>query len=300
MMQTVVMNKKYTRVLLILATLGLIGVISLAVFYLRTHNIAVLNPKGTIASSQQRLIILATSLMAIVVIPVFILTFAIAWRYRESNTKAKYSPELAGNRWTEAIWWIVPFAIISVLAVVAWTSSHDLDPYKPITSSAPPVNIQVVALQWKWLFIYPDRHIATVNFIELPKDTPVNFEITADAPMNSFWIPQLGGQVYAMPGMSTQLHLMGSELGDYRGSSANISGSGFSGMNFTARVSAANDFNSWVQQTQKSPQSLTLASYNGLAKPSKNVVPTYYSFPSSSTGLYDTVVMKYMAPTVQN
>ncbi|SRR6266496_1601780 len=291
------MNKKYTRLVVTAVIAALAVLVLLAGWYLQSHNVAVLNPKGTIASQQQRLIILATSLMALVVVPVFAMTIIIAWRYREGNTKATYSPELGGNRWVELTWWLIPLLIIGVLAVVAWTSSRDLDPFRPLASSAKPVHIQVVALQWKWLFIYPEQHVASVNFVQLPVNTPVDFDITADAPMNSFWIPQLGGQIYAMPGMSTQLHLMAEQPGDYHGSSANISGTGFAGMTFTARGSSAHDFDQWVATAQKSSTQLTPISYAELAKPSQNVPAATYSFPSNAAGLYDTVIMKYMAPS---
>ncbi len=293
------MNKKYKRIILAVAFLGVAGVGTIATLYLGAHNIAVLNPKGTIADQQRQLMTTAVLLMAVVVVPVFALAFGIAWRYRAGNTKAKYSPDLAGNRWAETVWWLVPIAIICALAVITWQSSHDLDPFKPLASKAQPVHIQVIALDWKWLFIYPEQHIATVNFVQFPVNTPVDFDITADAPMNSLWIPQLAGQIYAMPGMSTQLHLMAGEAGDYRGSTANISGDGYAGMVFTARASTQADFDTWVASTQKSPSHLTLAGYNDLAKPTKNVPPAFYAFPASSAGLYTTTIMKYMAPSAQ-
>jgi cytochrome o ubiquinol oxidase subunit 2 len=155
-----------------------------------------------------------------------------------------------------------------------------------------PLNVQVVALQWKWLFIYPEQHIATVNFLEVPTNTPINFSITADAPMNALWIPQLGGQIYAMPGMTTQLHLMASEAGDYRGLSANLSGQGFSGMTFTARAVDTANFTAWVTDAQKSPQRLNNTTYASLAAPSKNNKVAYYT--TADTALYPTIVMKYM------
>jgi len=187
--------------------------------------------------------------------------------------------------------------IILILAVLTWNSSHDLDPFKPIVSDKPPITIQVVALQWKWLFIYPQQNIASVNIIQFPNQTPINFEVTADAPMNSFWIPQLGGQIYAMPGMSTQLHLMADTEGTYRGSSANISGKGFAGMNFSAKSTSQADFDQWVALVHQTRNNLSLAKYNNLAKPSQNNPLSYYS--SSQSGLYDRVVMKYMMPASQ-
>jgi cytochrome o ubiquinol oxidase subunit 2 len=178
--------------------------------------------------------------------------------------------------------------------VVTWNSSHNLDPYKPLASNVKPLTIQVVALQWKWLFIYPEQGIATVNFAQIPEDVPINFEITSDAPMNSFWIPQLGGQIYAMPGMSTKLHLMAEEPGDYRGSSANISGEGYWAMRFTTRASSQEKFDDWVAEVKTSKQWLDAAEYKQLAKPSEDEPQIFYS--AFDDDLYDTVVMKYMSP----
>lgn len=263
--------------------------------YLRGHSIAVLNPQGLIANKERDLIVTLTLLMLIVVIPVFVLTFAIAWKYREGNTTARYAPEWDHNRWAEAVWWAVPLVLIAVISMISWRSSHELDPFKPLGSSTPPITIQVVALQWKWLFIYPQQNIATVNFVQFPKNTPVNFQITADAPMNSFWIPQLGGQIYAMAGMSTQLHLMADGVGSYRGSSANLSGQGFADMRFIAKSSSGADFDNWIRLVKRSQNSLTMAEYDKLAQPSRNNPPTIYS--SKPPSLYDTILTKYRLTT---
>lgn len=290
------MPKKYKIAIFITALLVLVGLATLATIFFGSHSVAILNPKGTIAEKQRNLIMIASLLTLIVVVPVFILTFWIAWRYRSSNNQAGYAPDWDHNRVVETIWWLVPLAIILVLAGVTWVSSHELDPYKPLTSPVKPIKVQVVALPWKWLFIYPEQHIASVNFLQFPKNTPIDFAITADAPMNSFWIPQLGGQVYAMSGMSTQLHLIASEAGDYQGSSANISGKGFAGMKFTARASSRAEFDQWVYTTWSSPAKLDATTYMDLAKPSTNNPPSYYYLPTGSSDLYDTVVMKYMMP----
>jgi cytochrome o ubiquinol oxidase subunit 2 len=267
--------------------------IALGVFLLSRHTtIDVLSPAGTIASQQRNLLVFATALMLLIVLPVFGLTFYIAWKYRAGNTKAAYHPEWDHNTKLETLWWGFPCAIILVLAVVAWNSSHALDPYKAIQSNQPPLTIQVVALQWKWLFIYPEQHIATVNYVQFPAGRPVNFEITADAPMNSFWIPRLGGQVYAMSGMNTQLHLMADKPGTYNGSSANLSGDGFADMKFTARSSTADDFATWTKRTQSSPNNLSMDAYGTLALPS--VIKTPAEYGSYEPALYDMVIMKYM------
>jgi cytochrome o ubiquinol oxidase subunit 2 len=222
------------------------------------------------------------------------MAIVIAWRYREGNHKARYTPNASTNRLAETIWWGVPILLILILSIVTWTSTHDLDPHKPLASDTPAVNIQVVALDWKWLFIYPDQDIATVNFIQFPVNTPVNFSITADAPMNSFWMPQLGGQIYAMAGMTTQLHISADTAGDYRGTSANISGKGFADMKFTARASSQADFAKWIEAAKREPKQLDSVTYDKLRQQTIAHPVTYYG--QVDSGLYDTIVMKYMMP----
>lgn len=286
------MKNKFIFALIGLLATAFIGV---AIWYVSTLHIDMLNPKGLIALKEYNLLVFTTLLGMVIVVPVFVIAIIVAWRYRESNTKATYTPDVSGNRLAEIIWWGIPIILIAILSVVTWYSTHDLDPHKPLASNVKPVTVQVVALDWKWLFIYPEQNIATVNLVQFPVNTPINFEITADAPMNSFWIPKLGGQIYAMAGMTTKLHLNATEVGDYKGSSANISGEGFAGMKFTARASTDEDFNEWIASAKKSPLSLTAAEYTKLAAPSKNNPETLYG--TSETELYDTILMKYMMPT---
>ncbi|HEV7952186.1 MAG TPA: ubiquinol oxidase subunit II [Candidatus Saccharimonadales bacterium] len=289
--------KKRPFLILVAAVVALF--IATATWYISTLHIDMLEPKGIIAIKQYDLLILTTLLGLLVVIPVFIMAIIIAWRYREGNTKAKYTPTVSTNRLAETIWWGIPVILITILSIITWTSTHDLDPHKPLASDVKPIKVQVVALDWKWLFIYPEHDIATVNMVQFPVDTPVNFEITADAPMNSFWIPQLGGQIYAMAGMTTKLHLNAIETGDYKGSSANISGEGFADMKFIARASSKSDFDTWIKHVKQSNTPLTMTSYAELAKKSKDAPISYYS--TSDDDLYDTIVMKYMMPeTIQN
>lgn len=278
----------------LIPTLAIGGIFG-TIWYLASRGtVAILEPKGTIALQQRNLIWIALGLILLVVLPVFAMTAAIAWKYREGNKKAKYTPDWDGNTRLELIWWGIPLLIITVLAGITWRTSHTLDPYRPLSSTKEPVTIQVVALQYKWLFIYPGEHIATVNYIQIPEDTPVNFEITADAPMNSFWVPQLGGQVYAMAGMKTKLHLEANEPGTYNGSSANLSGSGFADMQFKVTAVTEKAYASWLQTAKKSTGVLDLDTYNQLAKPGTKITTGTYSAPAA--GLYDTVVMKYMQP----
>jgi cytochrome o ubiquinol oxidase subunit 2 len=236
--------------------------------------------------------------MLLIVVPVFVLTFWIAWRYRAGNTQAKYTPNWEHNATEEFIWWAVPSIIVIFLASITWTSSHRLDPYKPISGEHSAMTIQVVALDWKWLFIYPVQGIATVNFVEFPTDTPIDFHITADAPMNSLWIPQLAGQIYAMPGMMTELHMITNLPGDYRGTSANFSGPGFSGMTFTARAVSSNDFDSWVRGVRTSSSTLDMQAYTGLSAPSANDAVRYYA--NVAPKLFESIVMRYMSPASAN
>jgi cytochrome o ubiquinol oxidase subunit 2 len=275
-----------------LVCLVAIAIVSAAIVFFSQVNVAVLNPKGEIADKQRSLMLFTLLLSAIVVVPVFALLGIIAWKYREGNTKAHYRPNWDSNRLLETIWWGIPCAIILVLGIVTWQSSHELDPYKALNSSVPPINVQVVALQWKWLFIYPDLRVASVNYLAIPEHTPINFTVTADAPMNSFWIPSLGGQVYAMSGMSTQLHLMADTTGDFKGSSANISGTGFAQMAFMTHASTQADFSSWVQKAQAA-SGLDMTVYTKLAQPS-TTTPASYSL--KDVWLYDKILMKYMAP----
>lgn len=251
----------------------------------------VLNPKGIIALKEKNLLITATLLMLIVVIPVFILTFFIAWRYREGNEKAKYTPEWHHSYLAETIWWGLPCLIIIALAVITWRSSHELNPFKPLDSDKKPLNIQVVALQYKWLFIYPEEGVAAINLVRFPEKTPINFEITSDAPMNSFWIPALGGQIYAMAGMRTKLHLIADETGVYRGCSANISGTGFAGMNFKAEACSEEEFEAWVQTLKKTSSALDLAAYQTMIPPTEYVPVSEYVL--TEPKLFDLIIQKY-------
>jgi cytochrome o ubiquinol oxidase subunit 2 len=232
--------------------------------------------------------------MLTVVVPVLVLTVVICCKYRAGNKKAKYHPEWDNSWALELVWWGFPCVIVALLSVLTFKSCLDLDPFKPLVSDVKPLRIQVVALQWKWLFIYPEQKIATINFVQFPEKTPINFDITADAPMNSFWIPQLGGQIYAMPGMNTKLHLIADEAGSYRGSSSNISGNGFAGMIFTAKASSEAEFNAWARSVRKDSKDLTLDLYDKIALPTEYDPVSFYSLKDEA--LYDSIIMKYMMP----
>lgn len=290
-------EKKQTRrrvAQVVISSLVALAIIGVLVFVSWGRDIPVLNPKGTIAQQEYTLILITVGLGVLVVVPVFIMLFTIAWRYRASNKKAKYDPEFAGHRGFEALWWGIPCAIILILALITVVATRALDPFKPIDSHVKPVKIQVVALEWKWLFIYPDLGVATVNYANIPEKTPIDFQITADAPMNSFWVPALAGQIYAMSGMSTQLHLMSDSVGTYNGSSANISGEGFADMRFKVNSLSQADFTAWRNTAIYSINQLTSDSYAKLAAPTKNNSETTYALIDS--GLYNEIINKYMSP----
>lgn len=276
---------------IVLPFLALVGVVGLIVVAAKGTSMPVIDTRGIVGDSERDTLYLVAAVMLGIVFIVFALLFFIAYRYRETNQKAVYKPEWSSNRLLETVWWGVPIVIIMFFSVVAWQTSHSLDPYRPLTSDKPALNIQVVALQWKWLFIYPDSNIASVGEFAMPVDTPVTFTITSDAPMNSFWIPQLGGQIYAMAGMNTKLNLSARTAGDYRGSSANLSGEGHASMTFIAKAMSDSAFSDWKSQLAKTDNELTSGVYESLRLPSlRDGVKQYHPV---DTGLYDSIVGRY-------
>ncbi|MDJ0651970.1 MAG: ubiquinol oxidase subunit II [Simkaniaceae bacterium] len=285
------MKKTFVTILIILLVLGAGALLAL---YISTHNIPILEPKGLISDQERDLIVTCSLLMLIVVVPVLILTFVFAWKYREKNEQSKHTPDWEHNYIAEICWWGVPFVIVVILAVITWKTSHELNPFKPIVNDKQPVEIQAVALNWKWLFIYPEQGIATINLVQFPEKTPIKFEITADAPMNSFWIPQLGGQIYAMPAMRSKLYLVANEQGNYSGRSSNINGKGFAGMVFTAKATSEQEFGTWVESVRGSGKSLTMERYSKLSEPSEYDPVSYYTLPDKD--LFHKIIRKYMTP----
>ncbi|MDE1150226.1 MAG: ubiquinol oxidase subunit II [Azospirillaceae bacterium] len=255
-------------------------------------DLELLNPKGAIGDQERTLILLALGLMLLVVIPVMVLTLVFAWRYREGNTRATYAPKWAHSNAIEVVVWSIPCVIILFLAVLIWRTTHELDPYRPLEAKAQPVNVEVVALNWKWLFIYPDYGIATVNRLEIPVDTPIAFKLTAQSMMNSFFIPELGSQIYAMAGMQTQLHLIANTPGTYAGRSSAYSGEGFSDMHFDTVAVDRASFDAWVAEVKAAPAVLDGAAYDALAKPSiKHAVTLYHAV---DAGLFGDIVHQFM------
>ncbi len=274
---------RYPRLLGFLPLLGML--------LLSGCNMTLLDPKGQVGLDERNLIITATLLMLLVVVPVILMTFIFAWKYRASNTQATYTPKWNHSTKIEIAVWTVPILIIVALGYVTYKSTHALDPYRPLESDVKPITIEVVAMDWKWLFIYPEQGIATVNKIVFPAHTPINFRVTSDTVMNSFFIPGLGGQIYAMAGMQTKLHLMANQNAELDGISANYSGAGFTGMKFKAIATTQEEFDTWVSDVKKAPNQLDQAEYDALSKPSQNnPVALYASF---KPNLFQTIIDKY-------
>jgi cytochrome o ubiquinol oxidase subunit 2 len=226
------------------------------------------------------------------VIPAIVLTFVFAWKYRASNTNAQYSPDWSHSTKIEIVVWGVPLLIISILAAIVWTSTHKLDPYRPLDAAGEPINVQVIATDWKWVFVYPDLGIATINQLVFPAHRQVSLSITSNSTMGTFFIPQLGGQIYAMAGMRTQLHLLANEEGKYRGMSGNFNGPGFSDMKFVATATSEEDFSRWVVQVKTSPLSLDFNTFLKVAKPSQGAGIAHFS--QVQPGLFKEVIDQFV------
>ena len=247
----------------------------------------VLDPQGPIGAAERLILLNATAIMLAIIIPVIVLALGFAWWFRASNSRAQYLPTFQYSGPIELVVWAIPALVIMFLGGMAWISSHDLDPPRPIVSKVPPIEIQVVALDWKWLFIYPDHGIAVVNELAAPVDTPIHFKITASSVMNSFFVPALAGQIYAMPSMATSLHAVINRTGEYAGFSANYSGAGFSDMRFKFLGMSAADFDRWMQKA-KAGGELSRGSYIQLEQPSEREPVRRYG--AVAPDLFDAIV----------
>jgi cytochrome o ubiquinol oxidase subunit 2 len=248
----------------------------------------VLDPRGPVGVSERLILFDSFSIMLVIVIPVILATFAFAWWFRASNKRATYRPNWAFSGTLELIVWAIPAIVVTFLGGIAWFGSHELDPYKPIPSASKPVEVEVVSLDWKWLFIYPDEGIATVNQLVVPVGLPVHFRLTSSGVMNSFFVPQLGSQIYTMAGMTSQLNLQADHAGTYHGLSAQFSGQGFADMHFEVSAVSPDAYANWVANTKRAGPSLDDAAYAALANPSENVTPTTYK--AIDPALFDAVV----------
>jgi cytochrome o ubiquinol oxidase subunit II len=236
----------------------------------------VLDPKGPIAAAERQILSNSLGIMLAIVIPTIIAILGVAFWFRSSNRHAFYLPDFEYSGRLELLVWSIPAMTVLLVGGVAWIGAHDLDPRKAITSTVKPVTVQVVSLDWKWLFIYPDQGIASVNRLTIPVGTPIRFELTSSGVMNSFFVPQLGSQIYTMSGMVTRLHLQADHPGTYRGLSAQFSGDGFADMRFNVEAVPAEKFAQWVVEARATGSALDARAYADLAKPSKAVAPFTY------------------------
>lgn len=264
-----------------------IGAVLMLTTLLAGCDLVVLSPSGEVGVQERNLIIFATVIMSLIVIPVIIATLYFANKYRSTNNN-EYEPDWHHSNKIEAFVWIIPCIVVAILAYVTWVKTHDLDPYKPLDYAGAPIKVEVVAMNWKWLFIYPEQGIATVNELVVPVDRSLSFSITSGHIMNSFFIPALGGQVYAMPGMQTKLHLVGNAIGTYEGISANYSGAGFAQMRFKTHVKSAADFDAWVAEVKTSDKVLSRDAYIALDQPSEKNPVAHYA--SSEPGLFSAII----------
>lgn len=260
-------------------------------------NLVVMHPSGDVAMQQRNLVLASTGLMLLIIVPVIVLTLIFAWRYRASNTAATYDPDWHHSTQLEVVIWAAPLVIIIALGALTWISTHTLDPYRPLSRIEPgrpiaagtkPLDVEVVALDWKWLFFYPEYGIATVNELAAPVDRPINFKLTSASVMNTFYVPALAGMVYAMPGMEMKLHAVINKPGTYHGQSAHYSGTGFSRMTFNFLGQEPKDFEAWVAKAKAEGKDLSRDAYLQLEKPSEREPVQYFA--SVADGLYSQIL----------
>jgi cytochrome o ubiquinol oxidase subunit 2 len=258
----------------------------------------VLDPHGPIARSERDLMVMATALMLTVVIPVFVLTAAFAWRYRASNTRAAYCPEWSHSALIETIVWTVPALIVCCIATLVWVYSHRLDPYRPIGTAASALEVDVISEDWKWLFVYPAQNIAAVNELVFPDDRLLRLKLTSDSAMSAFYVPGLGGQIFAMAGMTTRLNLRADGPGAFTGRNMQYTGDGFPDQSFATRAVTPSEFAAWVAAAKQSPDALDPANFAALERPSRDMQPHHYS--SVTPNLFASVIAKYAPPMAQD
>jgi len=256
----------------------------------------VLDPRGPIAIAERQILFNALGIMLAIVIPTIVATLGVAAWFRASNVRARYQPDFEYSGRLEVLVWAIPAMTVILVGGVAWVGAHDLDPRKPMASTTKPINVQVVSLDWKWLFIYPDQGIASVNQLTIPIGAPVSFELTSSGVMNSFFVPQLGSQIYTMAGMVTRLELQADHPGTYRGLSAQYSGSGFADMRFSVDAVSAEDFARWVDAARSAGPALDAQAYGELAKPSNAVVP--FTYRAVAPDVFDGIVSSVMQPNL--
>jgi cytochrome o ubiquinol oxidase subunit 2 len=272
---------------------ALIGVLPAGAMLLTGCSYGVLNPQGPVGANEKLILADATAIMLSVVVPVIACTLAFAWWFRAKNPRARRRPDWEYSGRIEFVTWCIPALIVLFLSGIAWIGSHDLDPPKQLAGAGTPIEVEVISLDWKWLFIYPEERIATVNQLVIPVNTPVHFKLTSGSVMNSFFVPQLGSQIYTMPGMTTQLNLLASRRGTFNGLSAQFSGDGFSDMHFDVRSVPAEEYRAWLTSTHSGGSRLDSSTYMRLAEPSRSDPPT--SFGQVTSGLFESVVRSHGA-----
>jgi len=255
-------------------------------------NRGILDPVGPVGAQEKQLLINSTAIMLAIIIPTMIATIAFAWWFRRGNTKAEYRPDWEYSGAIEMVVWAIPALTVMLLGGIAWIGSHDLEPSKPLPSKSPALKVDVVSLDWKWLFIYPDFGIATVNQLVVPAGTPVSFRLTSATVWNSFFVPQMGSMIYTMPRMATRLNLEADKPGVYNGLSSHFSGEGFPGMQFKVQALPPNQFARWAQSAHGSALKLDGSGYAQLLKPTSYVKPMTYG--AVMPGLFDAIVANHL------
>ena len=271
---------------------GLLAVVLVGVATFGGCTEGVLDPKGPVALAERQILFNALGIMLAIVIPVIVATIGVAFWFRASNERARYRPNFAYSGRLEMLVWSIPAMTVFLVGGVAWVGSHDLSPRKPIVSTVKPVRVQVASLDWKWLFIYPDQGVASVNRLTIPVGTPISLELTSSGVMNSFFVPQLGSQIYTMTGMITRLHLQADHAGTYRGFSAQYSGEGFADMHFDADAVTDEKFAQWLDTARSAGPELDSKTYADLAKPSAKVPP--FTYRAVAAGLFDKIMVSEM------
>jgi cytochrome o ubiquinol oxidase subunit 2 len=253
-----------------------------------------MDPVGPVGAAEKQILINSTAIMLAIVIPTIVATIAFAWWFRRGNKRATYRPDWEYSGAIEMVVWSIPALTIILLGGITWIGSHDLEPSKPLPSASAPLKVEVISLDWKWLFIYPDQGVATVNELVVPAGTPVSFRLTSATVWNSFFVPQMGTMIYTMPGMATRLNLRADREGIYDGLSSHFSGEGFPGMTFKVHAVPPDQFAAWAQGARRQGQALDGNSYAKLAKPSSYVKPI--TFGAVAPGLFDAIMMNRPPP----
>jgi len=260
-------------------------------------NRGILDPVGPVGAAEKQILINSTAIMLAIIVPTMIATVAVAFWFRRGNTKAAYRPDWEYSGAIELVVWAIPVLTITLLGGIAWIGSHNLEPSKPLASKVPPLNVEVVSMDWKWLFIYPDQGIATVNQLVVPAGTPINFRLTSATVWNTFFVPQMGSMIYTMPRMTTRLNLEADRQGVFPGRSAHFSGDGFPGMEFNVNSVSPQQFAAWVQSAHRSGQMLDARGYAQLSQPTSYVKPMTFS--GVAPGLFDAIASGHSIPPQQ-